>query len=105
MNDRGSRDEGASERTEVQDTFAVRAPVGGSTAMRGSYGPLMATSFVDLLGLGQDRAVANARREMLRPRAEERLIAELIDALARRDAARVGHADVCETAPMAAPAA
>lgn len=73
--------------------------------MQGSYGPRMATSLVDLLGLGQDRAVANARREMLRPLVEERLVAELVDALARREAAHAAHADACHPAPMAAPAA
>lgn len=47
----------------------------------------MAISLLDLLGFGSDRAIANAGREMLRRRTEERLLDDLVDALARRDAA------------------
>ena len=43
----------------------------------------MATSLLDRLGLGNTRAVANARQERLRRDDEERLIADLVAALAR----------------------
>jgi hypothetical protein len=38
------------------------------------------------LGLGSDRAVANARHEMLRHDREQRIVAELVAALARHGA-------------------
>lgn len=47
----------------------------------------MAISLLDLLGFGSDRAIANAGREVLRARAEERLIDDLVHALAHHDAA------------------
>ena len=47
----------------------------------------MAISLLDLLGFGSDRAIANAGRDMLRRRTEERLLDDLVDALARHDAA------------------
>lgn len=46
----------------------------------------MASSLLDRLGLGNDRAVANARQAAERRQAEERLVAELVAALARHDA-------------------
>ncbi len=46
----------------------------------------MANSLLDRLGLGNDRAVANARQAAERRQVEERLVAELVAALARRDA-------------------
>lgn len=51
-----------------------------------SYRRLMDISLLDLLGFRSDRAIANAGREMLRRRTEERLIEDLVDALAGRDA-------------------
>ena len=46
----------------------------------------MASSLLDRLGLGNDRAVANARRAAERRQVEDRLVAELVAALARHDA-------------------
>lgn len=54
--------------------------------MEASYGRVMAISLLDLLGFGSDRAIANAGREMLRRCTEERLIEDLVEALARHDA-------------------
>ncbi len=50
------------------------------------YGPSMASSLLDRFGLGNDRAVANARQAAERCRVEDRLVAELVAALARHDA-------------------
>lgn len=52
----------------------------------------MATSLLDRLGLGNARAVANAHQEALRPRRDDRIIADLVDALACNEAARAPRA-------------
>lgn len=48
----------------------------------------MLDSLLDRLGLGGERAIANARHEMLRPQREAEIVARLVDSLARRDVAR-----------------
>ncbi len=63
----------------------------------------MANSLLDRLGLGNDRAVANARQAAERRQVEERLVAELVAALARRDArALPGRAGAASPLPEAA---
>ncbi|HEX4902134.1 MAG TPA: hypothetical protein VFV42_04940 [Acidimicrobiales bacterium] len=55
----------------------------------------MASSLLDRVGLGGERAVANARHEALRPEREAEIIAALVAALDRRaadQAARVAAA-------------
>lgn len=48
----------------------------------------MATLLLDRIGLGNARAVANARHEALRPEREDRIIADLIESLARHEPPR-----------------
>jgi len=44
----------------------------------------MAQSLLDRLGLGNDRAVVNARRAALRRQAEEQMVADLVEGISRR---------------------
>ena len=57
----------------------------------------MASRILDRFGLGNERAVANARRDALRRADEDRLVADLIEALARHDV--VARLPVAQHAP------
>lgn len=50
----------------------------------------MAVPLLDRFGLGNGRAVANARQAVLRREAEDRLVAELVECLSRREALAAG---------------
>lgn len=60
-------------------------PAGDGVSTRRTYVPSMATSIIDRVGLGNRRAVDNAEQERLRRRTEDRIVADLVAALADRD--------------------
>ena len=52
----------------------------------------MGSSLLDRVGLGNRRAVANARLEVLRRPAEEQLVSHLVETLTRHDRETGSHA-------------
>lgn len=52
----------------------------------------MADSMIDRFGFGNRRAVANAMRDAQRREAEDRILADLVDGVARLEQVRAGRA-------------